>query len=61
MLDPRTIRALAARPEQNGRDLDVALSEEGDAHALASLLRWAGLEPEALTTIAGRVLGRGAA
>jgi hypothetical protein len=60
MLDPRTIRALAARPEQNGRDLDVALAEEGDAHALASLLRWSGLEPEALTAITERVLGRGA-
>ena len=60
MLDPRTIRALAARPEHNGRDLDVALAEEVDAHALASLLRWSGLEPDALNAITERGLGRGA-
>src|SRR5579859_7170171 len=56
MLDPRTIRALAARLAVNGRELNVSIAEEGDAHALASLARWQGLEPEALATIAHRLL-----
>src|SRR5205085_1584248 len=56
MLDARTIRALAARPADNGRELNVAIAEEGDAYALASIARWPGLEPEALDAIARRVL-----
>jgi len=56
MLDPRTIRALAARPGDNGRELNVAIAEEGDAHALVSLLRHPHLEGEAVATIAARVL-----
>ncbi len=60
MLDPRTIRALAARPGDNGRELNVAIAEEGDAHALLSLLRFSDLQPEAIAAIARRVLeGRG--
>ena len=56
MLDPRTIRALAARPGDNGRELNLAIAEEGDAHALAALARWPTLEPEVLDAIAARVL-----
>ena len=53
MLDPRTIRALAARPQDNGEELNRALAEEGDAHALTSLLRHPQLQEGVVSLIAG--------
>ena len=56
MLDPRTIRALSARPADNGRELNVAIAEEGDAHALVSLSRWVNVDAVVLDAIVTRVL-----
>ncbi|GAC1352322.1 MAG: hypothetical protein NVSMB1_14050 [Polyangiales bacterium] len=57
MLDPRTIRALSARPGDNGRDLNLAIAEEGDAFALVSLLRFSALDGEVVAQVAERILG----
>jgi hypothetical protein len=55
MLDPELLDELAAHPEKNAPDVNVALAEQGQASVLLALARSAATRGDALQTIARRI------
>lgn len=61
MLDPELLDDLAAHPEKNAPDVNLALAEQGHASVLLALARSGATRGDALTTIAERIEREGGA
>jgi hypothetical protein len=60
MLDPELLDTLAAHPEKNSPEVNVALAEQGGASVLRALVASASVGADALRVIAMRAAGEGA-
>jgi hypothetical protein len=59
MLDPELLAELAAHPERNAPEVNVALAEQGETPVLLALAGSAAVGAEALATIAARIAAEG--